>query len=1290
MARRTTRGIAELMRQTQQAVAQGRLDEARILVLELLALDRGNVAAWELQARLAREPETSRLAWQRVLKLAPDHPVAPLFLDSLRDTPRAAVPPPEPADRRPRQHGMLISTAAFVVQRLLFGGLVLIAIIFLSYLGLSMARGQAFAPAVSQSVPKTFGYLGRLINGELGVSQAASVTQVPLSVAEVVPALVGRSLGLLAAALLIATMVALLLGLWAAHHRNSSWSLSTILASIVGVSVPSFFAALLLQWAVIRITQTTGRPVLPVGGYGWDTHLVLPTLVLAARPIAQITRVTFISVSEALEQPHVRTARSKGLRDRYMLVNHVIRNAAIPILTTIGVSLRFSLSSLPLVEFFFGWPGMGFHLLRSIARRDDNLTVILFLCLGTLFILVNLVLEMAYRFIDPRMREPADRARREGIKITDVLRSIWGALRELLADNPLKQWLARRKATASPSPFRAVLMQNGEDFEISGEEYRAERQRAWVRGTVTNVAFVAGAILVVGLIMVYFFGPQLSPHSPYSTQGLTYAGGELSVPPFPPDATHPWGTDVLGRDIMSLILAGAQQTLLLVTLVVAARLVVGFVLGALAGWLSGSWIDRFVLALAETIAAFPTMLLGMTLILALGILQGFRPFVIALCFVGWGEVMQFVRGEVMSIRPKPFIESAVAVGLRTPRIVMDHVLPNLLPALISIAALEMGAVLMLLGELGFVGIFIGGGAYAELQIDAAPYHYSDVPEWGALLSNVRRYARAYYWTALYPSLAFFVAILGFNLFGEGVRRLVETVGFRIGRLVNRYTVTASVVAIVGAGWVQANTGSQAYYQLQAGEFDGQHALGYVEALTDPAFDGQALGSSGLDATAEYIAGEFRSLGLQAAGEEFTYFQTRQRSFELLDTVPVLAIEDGGGPLTYHQDFVEYPGPYRLLGRIEGRVHALGMGDLMQRGQWFASYPVLEELELHDQILLIPSESDLLYLQRIQFAGLLIVADDPLDVGRQHTLSSTDPRWQIYGTGRDMGRDRPLMWISEETADRILRGTGYSAAEFRTAEEGLAIDGLLSLPTGVAVTMEVQGTMEEKVPVRHVIGHLPGTYDSDMPGGMADKLIMVLAQYDTPPDSPDGVPYPAANDNASGVAVMLEAIRNMRETGYQPYRTFLFVAYSAEGREGGELVYPPEVEKFLTAKKGFSTNYDIEAVVELRGLGAGQGDELVISAGGSLRLAELFEASARQMDVPVRRGGEAIDLSIIFEERSRGAGGQEAPMVALTWEGWEMTSRLPGDTQESMSADNLEQAGRALSMGLMIMGRELNY
>ncbi len=201
---------------------------------------------------------------------------------------------------------------------------------------------------------------------------------------------------------------------------------------------------------------------------------------------------------------------------------------------------------------------------------------------------------------------------------------------------------------------------------------------------------MAGAILVAGLLVIVFFGHQLAPHSPYTTQGLTMVEGKLTVPPFEPNETYPWGTDVLGRDIKSLVLTGAWQTLRLAAMVVLARIVVGFILGAIAGWQSGRWIDRMVLGLSEIIAAFPALLLAMTFILALGIRKGFAPFVIALCFVGWGEVMQFVRGEVMAMRPKAFIEGAIAVGLRTPRIIYKHVLPNLVPALISLTALGDG------------------------------------------------------------------------------------------------------------------------------------------------------------------------------------------------------------------------------------------------------------------------------------------------------------------------------------------------------------------------------------------------------------------------------------------------------------------------------------------------------------------------------------------------------------------------------------------------------------------------
>lgn len=1188
---------------------------------------------------------------------------------------------------RRRFRRMLVSLVTFAVRRLAFGLVVLLAIIFLSYLGLGMARGTPFYPALGTSLIKTGEYLGQLARGEMGLSVAGSVTNAPVPVTEVVPATLSKSLGLLAVSLLVAILLGVSLGFWTVTRRRSGWSLLSTLISITGISIPSFFAALLLQWGAVKLSRVLGYRLVPVGGFGWDRHLILPALVLAARPIAQLYRVTFVSVGEVLDQNYVRTARSKGLRELLVMGRHVIRNAAIPILTTMGLSLRFSLSSLPVVEFFFGWPGVGFTLLKAISHQDDNLTVALVLCLGALFIGVNVLLEMVYRLIDPRLRERANHARRSGrFELSQLFKDLVMMVQDWLEHNPLSRRLVNREES---DPFQALLEGHKGEHDVSPAKYRQERIRVWLRATVNNLPFMIGAVVVTGLLVVFLFGPRLTPHSPYTTATLAYEDGQLSVPPFEPSETYPWGTDVLGRDVMSLVLAGAQQTLLLAILVVAARVVLGFVLGALAGWLNGTMVDRALMGLAEMVAAFPSLLLAMIFILALGIREGFRPFVIALCLVGWGEVMQFVRGEVMSIRPKMFIESAVSLGLTTPRIILNHVLPNLLSSLISIAALEMGAVLMLLGELGFVGIFIGGGAFAQLEIFAPPYHYSDVPEWGALLSNVRRYARSYPWTAIYPSLAFFISILGFNFLGEGLRRLIDKVGYGVTRLVNRYTIAAVLVVILGVGWIQANSGPMAFYRQQAVQFEGQRAVDQIQALADPALEGRALGTSGMDEAADWIARQFHELGLDPAGESMTYFQTRERSFEQLDAVPELAIGDGASLLTYREHFAEYPTYARNRGQAQGNVRFVALGEIVRTGMMVRSYAALETLDFSDEILLVLSEEDAAYLAEVPHSGLLVITDDASDLQSRRTLSSRAPRYHTFGAGDEEEGDRPVFWVDESTAERLLQGTEHTLHDLRARHEDLGVNEMFDFSTGVEASLHIDGTVHDRVPVRHVIGNWIGVSDSRY-GGLNNQMVVVMAQYDNPPPTPDEAAYPGANDNASGVAVMLEAIRAIQASEYQPYRSFLFVAYAGEGLEGGEPVNPPDVERFLEAKLGFSTNFDIEGVVDLRGVGSGEGDRLLISAGGSMRLADLFERAADQMNVKVRRGGESVDLDILFEEKSRYDSGQVAPQVGLRWDGWVASSRTPADDVDSIPEQKLQQAGRTLSLALMTLGRERQY
>ncbi len=1171
-----------------------------------------------------------------------------------------------------------IGLLLYAGKRLAFGLVVLLSIVYLTYLGLDMAGGTDLGPAAAQAATRTAKYVGRLLHGDLGLTVAGSDTALPRPVGEVILERLPRSLGLLGLALLLATALGTMLGIIAARGRARR-SLVILLVTLIGISVPSFFAAFLLQWAVIASTRQIGRSILPVGGFGWDEHLLLPAIVLSARPIAQVMRITFVSVRQALAEDYVRTAHSKGLGRRHVMFVHVMRNVAIPILTTAGVSLRYSLSSLPVVELYFGWTGAGFTLLRGIAQRDDNLTVALVLCLGALFILVNLVLEVSYRLIDPRLRQaPAHVTAGQRSGLWAAIREVAATLLDLLKVNELTRWLARRRG----APSQGKQRQTGTEGKAEGptDGLLVDRQRRW-GAALRSFPLIAGGLFVLVLAVIVLFGPQLTPNNPAATQGLTKVGEQFVSPPFSPNQTYPWGTDALGRGLMSLILAGARQTLMLAVLAVTARTVVGVVLGAIAGWTDGSTLDRLILSLAEIIAAFPTLLLAMILILALGIRKGMPPFIVALCFVGWGEIMQFVRSQVIAIRPRPYVESAVAVGARTPRILGRHILPHLFSALTSIVALEMGSVLMLLGELGFVSIFIGGGTVIAQNTGQLVLH-SDVPEWGALLSNLRYMARSYPWTALYPMLAFTVSILSFNLFSEGIRRLLEEGNLVIHRIVNCYTVVLTVVAVVVFRWLNANSGSIPFYQERARAFDGERAMRHVVALTDEAMQGRTLGSQGMDLAADYIAEQFAALKLQSGGQEGTYYQERARAFERFASIPELTVLDGGPLPAYREDYAPFPSPYTSRGEAEGPARFICVGEQLnvQSSVWRPVYVELERADFSGQILLVPSELEAEVLNYRPQGGLLVIASDPTQIARQTTVG-----------GRPRSREFPRLWVSDEVAERLLHGSGHTLPDLRERCASMPAEGVFELALPTHARVSVSGEVEDKWPVRHVIGYIPGTHSYDYCYDCLGKqLIVVMVQYDSPPIGPDGSAPPGANDNASGIAVMLEAIRVIQETDYEPYKSMLFVAYSGEGLEGGEIASHPDVKRFLQARPGIS-KFELEAIIELRGVGTASGRKLEIAASGSLRLAELAERAARHVGVRSVRAEETIDIGVVYDERSAASGPrQEAPTVRLFWTGWEERSRTPDDGLDNVSSGNLGKAGQALAMALMILGREREY
>ncbi|HEX4743803.1 MAG TPA: ABC transporter permease [Candidatus Limnocylindria bacterium] len=328
---------------------------------------------------------------------------------------------------------------------------------------------------------------------------------------------------------------------------------------------------------------------------------------------------------------------------------------------------------------------------------------------------------------------------------------------------------------------------------------------------LTNVPLVLGLFGVLTIGVIALFGAQLAPQDPQAQRVLVfYPGGRFEAPPTPPDELFLLGTDPLGRDQVSRLLWGARLTLGATLLGLAGRAALGLLVGVLAGWRRGH-VDTALTWLTNAVAGFPQLMLALLIAVALRE-HGFFGFVVALASVGWAEVAQFVRGEVIRIRASAYVEAARALGASGLSVLRTHVLRNLAPQLAGVFALEAGSVLLLLAELGFIGLFISGGAFYVDDSNRPILPIRDrAPEWGQMLAGVRQYAFNQQYVAFIPGVVVVCAVFAFNLFGEGLRSASDPFGPkrlspRTLGAVGRGLGALALVGIVGYGVVTARSG----------------------------------------------------------------------------------------------------------------------------------------------------------------------------------------------------------------------------------------------------------------------------------------------------------------------------------------------------------------------------------------------------------------------------------------------------------------------------------------------------
>ncbi|MCE0505022.1 ABC transporter permease [Roseivivax sp. GX 12232] len=258
-----------------------------------------------------------------------------------------------------------------------------------------------------------------------------------------------------------------------------------------------------------------------------------------------------------------------------------------------------------------------------------------------------------------------------------------------------------------------------------------------------------GAAMVAVVLFFTLFGTVLAPYPEHVAGGVATADRFL-----PPSAAHPFGTNELGQDVLSLVMAGTTVSVLAGFGVVLIGTVIGTLVGGIAGFV-GSWTDEVLMRLTDLTLTIPGLILAMAIAAALG--PGFTNMVIAISLSWWPGYARLVRGEVLAAREEVYVTAARAIGASPARILFRHILPNTVSPIIVKMSLDMGFAILTVAGLGFIGIGVR----------------PPTPEWGTLLSLSRAYMPDYWWTAMAPGMAMFLAVFGFNLLGDGLRDILD-------------------------------------------------------------------------------------------------------------------------------------------------------------------------------------------------------------------------------------------------------------------------------------------------------------------------------------------------------------------------------------------------------------------------------------------------------------------------------------------------------------------------------------
>ena len=276
---------------------------------------------------------------------------------------------------------------------------------------------------------------------------------------------------------------------------------------------------------------------------------------------------------------------------------------------------------------------------------------------------------------------------------------------------------------------------------------RQFRRFAWTFSR--SPSSMAGLAIVTVFLLLAALGPALVPY-PGDAAGAMNLGNRLK----PPSQAHWFGTDEMGNDLFSRVVTATRTSLWVGLTIVTIAAAIGVPLGIAAGYFGG-WTRSVIMRFTDVFLSVPGLVLALAIVAALepGILNG----IFALSLVWWPGYVRLVEAKALSLRNEPFVEASRAAGASDFRILFSHILPNCASPVVVKMSMDMGLAILAAASLGFIGL------------GAKP----PAPEWGAMISVARTYMPSFWWYSVFPGLFIYLTVLGFNLFGDGLRDILD-------------------------------------------------------------------------------------------------------------------------------------------------------------------------------------------------------------------------------------------------------------------------------------------------------------------------------------------------------------------------------------------------------------------------------------------------------------------------------------------------------------------------------------